>query len=611
MDKKQIQGNWIATINALDANDNPKALYFADKSYKDREGRNYLARMEQPAVITVCGNDGGLLPQAMGESSIGEIVLKNKDGSLNYLANYALDGRDCTLQLVSPQGVVTTWFKGIVTRLYEKEGKISLTLKTLTEALDTPLNLSRYAGTGGVEGLTTDIMGNIKPRVYGTPKNMTPVLCYAALGIYQVSDLTTCTVTAVFDKGSAITLGTTHTSLANLLATNPAAGTFDRFQGYFRLGTMTVQQITCEATDSAVLAGDVFKKIADSVQFSSGVRAIGEKPALINDALHEYQLSVSATCVIDDVFSNGSRFSYDGVTYASLTALRSATIPAGKFGRFQGSLRVSPFVNSEFPYNEIPLGVMTCNATDSAVDYATTYSIITNSTAVSKLNAVGSIGLYVNSDTKVKDLLDKIALSVGGFWWIGDSLDNTSYNSNMLNAGLYEEPSATADFPLYPHRIDGHKIRRTQTGIGSNGVPIYSVLARYARNETVQTDVLGATTQTRKAQVEVESLIQESVDLNVKKRHPQATRLEFDSLLISQTEMQAVTDRLLAFFKKRCDMVELVYFFEKLPRFTIFATPKLFYPALDYQNGVNFRLASYEIDVQLKRASLKLMGYKP
>lgn len=605
-----IQGVWIATINALDANYNPTVLYFSDKGYKDREGRNYKPRMIQPAVINITGNDGGLL-SVMGSSSVGDIELTNEDKKLNYLFDYSFDGRDCTLQLVSPQGVITTWFKGMLTRIIENGDNLTFRLKSLSESLDTPMSLSRYAGNGGVEGLATDIKGNVKPRVYGTPNNMTPVLCYAALGIYQVSDLDTCTVTAVFDKGSAITLGTTHTSLANLLATNPAAGTFDRFQGYFRLGTMTVQQITCEATDSTVLAGDVFKKIADSVQFSSGMRAIGEKPVLINNATHEYQFSVSTTCVIDDVFSDGIRFTPDGVSYGSLALLRAATIPAGKFGRFQGSIIIKPFVDSQYPYGDIPLGVITVNATDSAITYASIYTIATAPSAVTTLNAVGAIGLYINADINVKDVLDRIVKSCGAFWWFGDAVDNASYNSNMLNAALYQEPSDIEDYVLNDFRIEGDTIQRTASFISDTGLPFYSVLARYARNETVQTDVLGATTQARKAKVAVESMIVESADLTVKRYHPQATRLEFDSLLINESDAKAVADRLLAFFKKRCDIVNLTYFFKKLPRFFVGKTAKTIYPRLGYQNGVKSIIVSYEIDVQLKRAVMRLIGYKP
>ncbi len=134
---QQIQGDWIATINALDTNGVPIVLYFSDKGYKNSAGVYYKARMSQPARINVTANDGGLL-KVMDSASTGEIILENIDGGLNYLLDYAIDGRECVLQLVSPQGITTTWFKGICTRFFQQGGDIHLTIKSLSESLDFP-----------------------------------------------------------------------------------------------------------------------------------------------------------------------------------------------------------------------------------------------------------------------------------------------------------------------------------------------------------------------------------------------------------------------------------------------------------------------------------------
>lgn len=607
---KQLQGDWIASINALDANDVPTMLYFSDKGYKDSAGRLYLPRMRQPARINVTGNDGGLL-KVMSQSSVGEIILTNIDGALNYLIDWSLDGRECTLQLVSPDGVVTTWFKGIVTRMYQSGNDLQLTLKSLSESLDLPLALGRYGGTGGVDGLTTDIKGNVIPRVYGTVINATPTLCFATSGVYQISDLTTCIVTAVYDKGVAITLGTTQTTLANLLSTSPTAGTFDRFQGYFRLGTMAVQQITCSATDAVALAGDVFKKVCDSITFSTPKRIIGQQPVITDNAAHKYNLSVSSTMSIDAVYTDGNLLGNGGV-YASLTDYNNIQPAQGTFKSYQGLIRISPYLDTEYPYGEIPLGIITADATDSGVTLSSTYTVSTSSSSVTALNTVGQIGIFINSDVTVRKVLDDICKSCGAFWWFGDSLaDNTTYNVSQITAALYQEPSATADLVLQDFRTLGSSsITRSANGVGENGLPIYSILTHYAKNQTIQFDVLGATPQSWKSLVSQDSLIQESADLVVKQRHPQSLRIEFDNLLIAQSDAQAVTNRLLSYFKKRCDIIDLEYMFNTLPRVTLGMTIKLYYPRLGYSNGVNFRLIGYEVDVQLKSIRMRLMGYK-
>lgn len=606
---QQIQGDWIATINAIDASNAPIVLYFSDKGYKSSSGTYYKARMNQPARINITANDGGLL-QVMGGASTGEIILENIDGGLNYLLDYAVDGRECTLQLVSPQGVITTWFKGIVTRMFQQESEIYLTVKSLSESLDLPLALSRYLGTGGVEGLTTDIKGNVKPRVYGSVTNATPVLCFATSGVYQVSDLSTCTISAVFDKGVAITAGVARTSLAILLATAPAAGTYDYFEGYFRLGTMTVQQITCNATDNMTLAGDVFKKICDSVTFSTPQRIIGEQPVITDVIAGKYSLSASATCAINDVYDSGVQLE-NGGAYASFAEYNTTPPAAGQWRSWQGLIRVSPFIDTEYPYAPVPIGIITCDATDSGVTLTSTYTVSTSPASVIILNSVGAIGIYVTQDINISELLNRVCLSCGAFWWFGDSLaDNSIYNVNQICAALYNEPSEVADITLNDYRAIGDSMTRTATGAGENGLPIYSVLAKFAPNQTVQTDVLGATTQAWKARVSLPSLIQESADLSVKSRHPQATRITTESDLINQAAQQVVTDRLLAYFKKRCDVVELEYFFSTLPRLTIGMTVKLIYPRVGYASGVNMRLIGYEVDVQQNSVKMKLMGYR-
>jgi hypothetical protein len=609
----KTQGSWIATINCLDASKVPTAIYFSDDGYKSSDGRYYQSRMKQPAVINITGNDGGLL-NVMQSSSIGEIELDNTDGGLDYLSNYALDGRDCTLQLVY-NDIVTTWFKGIVTRINQRGNSVYLTLKSLTEALDTPLVLSRYAGTGGVEGLTTDVMGNVKPRVYGQVINATPVLCFATSGVYQVSDLTTTTITAVYDKGVALTLGVNRASLALLLSTTPSAGTYDWFQGYFRLGTTAVQQITCSATDTLILAGDIFKKIGNSIQFSSGQRIIGEQPVTLDAPTHYYQMSAGTNYVINDVLNDGTPLVF-GIERETNT-LATVAPAVGTFDTYKGYFRINPPLQSAPNpstgiYDPVVLGLITCNATDNDVSYATTYSIKVNEDAVSGavavLNTCGNIGIYVNSDITARSILDSILKSVGGFWWFGDSVSLTSYNSNLLNAALYDAPSITPDLTINNWQITSAE--RTAIAVGQNGLPYYSVLANYDKVETQQSDVLGATTDAWRARVLKGSLIKESADLTVKSYHPQSSRLSFESALKSEANISSVTDRLLLQFKSRCDIVNATCYFSEIPRITLNMTVKVFYNRLGYSQGVSFRLVGYQLDIKRKSITMQLVGYK-
>jgi hypothetical protein len=602
----KIQGSWICTINVLDSAGLPAVLYFSDDGYKDTKGIYYQPRMKQPARITIAVNDGGLLPNVSGQSSIGEIELDNTDGRLNYLADYYLDGRDCTLQLVSIDGTVTTWFKGIVTRINQRGTSIYLTLKTFSESLDLPLNQARYNGSGGVEGLPTDVMGNVKPRIYGNVLNASPVLCYASLGIYQVSDLATCSVSTVYHKGLALTLGVTRPSLAALLANTPTADTYDRFQGYFRLGTMDVQEITVDASDDVNKAGDVFDKICQSISFSSGMRTIAEIPALLDAPTNKYQVSGSTSTVIQNVYNSGVLFD-SGTIAADLSTFNSTTPLAGTCVSYQNLVKITPRNSTEYPFEPIPIVAITCDYIDSAVDYTSSKTITVNSTAITNLNAVstGGLGLYINQETTFRSALDSVVKSVGGYWWFGDSIDNSAF---IMNADIYSEPDDIADFTVQPYQIQSAE--RTATGVAENGIPFYSIVGKYGKIETVQKDVLGATTQARRSRVAQHYLVYESFDGVVKQKHPQAQRLEIETLLSTSSDTTAVTDRLLNYFKKRCDIVSVNAYFSNLPEIKIGQTVLVKYDKLWYNDGVKFRLIGYEMDIKRKSVTMKLMGYK-
>ena len=187
----------------------------------------------------------------------------------------------------------------------------------------------------------------------------------------------------------------------------------------------------------------------------------------------------------------------------------------------------------------------------------------------------------------------------------------TNYASNKINVALYQEPSATADITIENWQIIS--VERTSTGVGQNGLPAYSIMARYDKIETVQTDVYGVVSDNFRAwqaRLLIGSLINESADLTVKSKHPQSTRLEFDSICRDQTAVNTRTTALLSYFKKRCDIVDAVAYFDELPRMTLNMTVRLYYNRLGYINGVNFRLVGYEIDIKRKRVTMRLMGYK-
>jgi len=261
---------WIATISVLNASNAAETLRFSDGAYTDASWNYYEARMHQPAIIKVSPEDGGTF-NIFSTAAFGEIDLENIDGGLDYLADYALDGGLCVLSLVDA-GVVTNYLTAIISTMHERDSHIFLTINNLNEVLAKPHPFEKYTGANvlpdGLEGVLGDIKGNIKPKVFGTVTNATPVAVNTSREIYQFSSRQTCTVSMIYDMGLALALGTTFTyaNLASFQTTVPTAGTFNRCAGYVRLGTTAVGTITGDAFDGSYLApGNVFEAVISEV----------------------------------------------------------------------------------------------------------------------------------------------------------------------------------------------------------------------------------------------------------------------------------------------------------------------------------------------------------
>lgn len=257
---------WIATIGALDGNDAPQTLRFSDVSFIGNDWNDYENRMLQPALIKVSPSDGGSF-SVFSSPSIGEIELINKDGGLNYLMDYALDNGDISLSLVNDDGTQNDYLTGKVENIAFAGDTVRLTVRSMSEVLTRNHVNNKFAGNNalpaGVEGVATDIKGNVKPRVFGDVKNATPVLVNTSRLIYQFSDRDTATVSAVYDKGAALTLGTTYTwaNFATFQTAAVTAGQFSRCAGYVKLGSTPVGTVTGDCADSTTNAGDVFEVI--------------------------------------------------------------------------------------------------------------------------------------------------------------------------------------------------------------------------------------------------------------------------------------------------------------------------------------------------------------
>lgn len=259
-------GVWAVDIEALDGASSPVTLRFASADYTQQDAgpvfHFYEPRLVQPALISLEVFAGDLLP-VNGGAGVGSMELINSDGGLDYLADYAIDGRPMTLRRISG-GVASTALTATLERLTFNDRRVVITLRNPLTLLDQVLPGNRYAGDNvlpdGVEGTADDIGGARKPLVFGSVVNATPVLVNTSKLIFQVHDGSDVTVSAVRDRGVALTFSDTATDLNDLLLNPPAAGQWRRYEGYFSLGAQG-QAITCDAARTATAAGDVFDEI--------------------------------------------------------------------------------------------------------------------------------------------------------------------------------------------------------------------------------------------------------------------------------------------------------------------------------------------------------------
>lgn len=203
-------------------------------------------------------------PGQYGHVTPGELVLDDSSGSLgSQLINYAFDGRRVVKRIglrgaPYPGGFVTVLNGTLAGPPSFDWDKITFYPADLAAAQAKSLQTVRYGGTNvlpnGVDGLD-DLRSKVKPIVLALASNMTPVLCNTSLLIYQVSipvGGSAVSVSSVRDGALPLTAGAPYATLAQLLSTAPASGSYrvlsSATEGCFiRLGASPARGVTCDA----------------------------------------------------------------------------------------------------------------------------------------------------------------------------------------------------------------------------------------------------------------------------------------------------------------------------------------------------------------------------
>lgn len=262
---------WLLEMDALDGSDVATTLRFSSAEYP-RQAYQWSARIKQPGLFKTKAL-GSVVPGS-GKSGYGETVLNNNDGGLNYLADYAVDGRAATIYLMDSEYTRRTVLRGTVEALIFDNTDVSVRMRDPYKRLDVSHPQSVYGGTNvlpaGVDGVSSDIAGKNIPRCYGAPRNVAPILVNTSRYIYQACDRSTSSIISVFDRGVALTADTPYASLSDLQAAEgtPDPGYYRAYQGYFRVGSTPTGQVTADVNSTTLQLGAVFSLIASEAGFT-------------------------------------------------------------------------------------------------------------------------------------------------------------------------------------------------------------------------------------------------------------------------------------------------------------------------------------------------------
>lgn len=246
---------------------------FVTKDTDELSSRPFLGTLLQPLSFTrsLLGSD------IIGNfsSGTGELKLSNIDGEYDTLIQgYAIDGRPIVVK-AGREGDdyddFYTIFDGTASDWVVKEDAVIIKLVDNGYLLDVTIQPTLYAGTGSIEG-TADLKGKRKPRAFGYVKNISPPLVIPSSLLYQVNDGSVSAITAVYDRGVALSFGADYATNALLTAASVSAGNYSTCiaEGMFRVGSTPSGTITADVSgdnrDSSFVttSADIVRRILQS-----------------------------------------------------------------------------------------------------------------------------------------------------------------------------------------------------------------------------------------------------------------------------------------------------------------------------------------------------------
>jgi hypothetical protein len=274
---------YIAEVTAYDpALPGEKVLRFCTGTgYTSGAGDTPAHAWHEPRIQQPANMQRALPLRGASRVGYGELVLVNLDGGLDDLVEYGFDGRQIAIKLGTlrpwQSPVWTTVLQGTMARADFSWSQLTISLRDRMAELDKPLQSTAYAGNNslpnGAEGVAGDLKGKPKPRLYGNGYNLAPPCVNTSRLIYQISDTALQAVSAVYDRGAALTAGAAYSSQSDMETNAPSAGQYRVWLagGMFRLGSAPVGQITCDAVQGATSSNRTAAQVAKQTLLDAGI----------------------------------------------------------------------------------------------------------------------------------------------------------------------------------------------------------------------------------------------------------------------------------------------------------------------------------------------------
>lgn len=184
-------------------------------------------------------------------------------------SSYEWTGATCNVWMGTAGAAFNTYTQyltGTVSSLAREGMNATVELLGPEAALETDLLTLEYAGTGGAEG-PASLRGTLKPRCFGIPQSVEPVLIDQAKWIYQIDGYgTMLTIPTVYEFAQALDPAKNKGnagSYAALAALTLAPGEWAtcNAQGMFRLGGAPANKISADVVCSVRTVGAIARRM--------------------------------------------------------------------------------------------------------------------------------------------------------------------------------------------------------------------------------------------------------------------------------------------------------------------------------------------------------------